>query len=87
MLGKISVENQQLLIDYTINNEVKFTLENAKLLRDLKEFTENNLDMIFFPSTEDEEPTEEEENKEEFNILEYFISEEKYYEFKEKYMK
>lgn len=87
LLGKISIENQQLLIDYTINNEVKFTLDNAKLLRELKDFTEENLDRIFFPLKEEEEATEDSEGTEEFNILDYFVSEEKYYEFKEKYMK
>ena len=87
LLGKISVENQQLLIDYTINNEVKFTLDNAKLLRELKDFTEENLDKIFFPLKEEKETTEGSEETEEFNILDYFVSEEKYYEFKEKYMK
>ena len=46
-----------------------------------------NLDRIFFPLKEEKETNEGSEETEEFNILDYFVSKEKYYEFKEKYMK
>lgn len=82
-LSQLSEGNQNFLVDYYINNEVKFTIEKATALRMLEDFTEEELNSIFFSEVE----TSKTKLPKDFPILDFFISEEKYHEFMEKYFK
>ena len=82
-VAKLSEGKQQVLRDYLINHSLKVNLHQAILLREVEEFTEENLDSVFFAEKQQEKQKKSFENKlpENFEPLDYFLSEEKYREF------
>lgn len=86
-LAKLSKGKQEVLNDYYINQDIKISTEKAMALRELEDFTEENLTSIFFEELTDKEPKKKITLPEDFNVLDYFVSEEKYKEFTEKYLK